>query len=191
MSAFPLIDGMSTDPSHASFTLLWSNNASKTEKMTSKRMTMRTWSWPWGITAKRLHLDQVFIIFRPTTDIGAQEFTAGDDATKSWRAETMQLYVRTDPGHEHPVFSESPGYRPLTYSSALTLCPDVEGSEDYWCRTYRPLRDVPIATGLNGCTEMNIELLFPALFKDPTPESLEQIPDYRILKVICHFSADL
>ena len=103
----------------------------------------------------------------------------------------MQLYVRTDPGHEHPVFAEREGHRPLTYSCAMTLAPDVEGTEDYWCRTYRPLRDVPIATGLNGCTEMNIELLFPTLFRNSTPGTLEQIPDYRILKVICHFSADL
>lgn len=191
MAAFPRLDGMNDDPHHASFTLQWTNNATHTEPMTSKRIGMRTWTWPWGLTCKRLYLDQVFIVFRPTAEIQSTEFVPGDSATQNWKAETMQLYVRSDPGHEHPVFAEGQGYRPLTYSCALAITPDVEGSEDYWCRTYRPLRDVPIATGLNGCTEFSMELLFPTLFVDPTPQSLEQIPSYRILKVICHFSAEL
>lgn len=191
MSAFPRLDGVSEDPSHASFTLTWSNNNTYTAKMTDKRVGMRTWAWPYGITCKRLHLDQVFIVFRPSDDIADSEVTTGDSKDNTWRAETMQLYVRTDPGHEHPVFAELEGHRPLTYSCALTLAPDVEGVEDYWCRTYRPLRDVPIATGLNGCTQMRVELLFPILFRNTTPGTLEQIPDYRILNVICHFSADL
>jgi hypothetical protein len=187
MSAFPLIDGHSEDPHHLLFTMMWTNNATHTEKMTKQTVSMRTWSHPWGLTCKKLHLDQVYVIFRPTTDITT--FSLGDDNTKSWRTETIQLYVRTNPGNEYPLFHNADKSRPLTYTQALTLTPDIEGSEDYWCRTYRPLRDVPICQGINGCTEMNIELIFPTLFLN-TPSSLEQIPDYRILKVICHFSAE-
>lgn len=188
MSAFPYLDGLAEDPHHMLFSMMWSNNTTYTQPMTKQKMVMRTWSMPWGLTCKRLHLDQVHIIFRPSSDITT--FQAGDAADKTWRAETMQLYVRTNPGNEYPVFHNQDGARPLTYTQALTLTPDVEGNEDYWCRTYRPLRDVPIWQGLNGCTEMDIELLFPILFQDPR-SPLEQIPDYRIVKVICSFSAEL
>lgn len=191
MAAFPRVDGMSIDPRQSAFTLMWTNNATHSDVMTSRRVLMRTWSAPGGITCKNLHLDQVFIIFRPTSDIASLEFKTGDDDTKTWRAETLQLYVRMDPGNEYPVFEGTQGSTPLTYSCAMAVTPDVEGVEDYWCRSYRPLRDLPVATDLHGCTEMRVELLFPTLFRNPTPGTLEQIPDYRILKVICHFSAEL
>ena len=192
MAYLPYLDGVQENASHSLFTLMWTNEDvnSNTNDMTHYKVKLRTWNQPWGLSCKKLHLDQVHIIFRPTSDIPTNIFVTGDDATKTWRAETSQLYVRTNPGNEFPVFHQDMGKRPLTYSQALTLTPDVDGSEDYWCRTYRPLRDTPIWQGLNACTEIDIQLMFPILSQD-SRSTLEQIPSYRILKVICHFSAEL
>lgn len=167
-----------------------------------------------GMTARHLHLDQVHIIFRPNADIAAPEFVHGDDSTKTWRAETAHLLVRTVPGEQHILFSSgtqdgvSPALtganaptstattatvreptRSLVYSAAMSLVPHVEGNEDYWCRTYRPIRDLPVANLLNGVSELEIELLFPLLFND-NQAPFTEVPNYRILKVLCEFSVD-
>ena len=195
------------------FALLWSNNASHTRSMTKHRVTLRGLGsggdpcGGCGLTARHIHLDQVHIIFRPNADIGPSEFATGDDNAKTWRAETSHLFVRTMPGEQHLLFSSGtqdgvPGEstltspsttreptRSLVYSAALSLVPDVEGNEDYWCRTYRPVRDVPIANYVMNVSEMAIELMFPLLYND-SQVPLVDVPNYRILKVLCEFSVD-
>lgn len=186
---------MTLNPSRNHLAIMWSNDATYSRTMT--RHTLNLPNDP--LDGSRLHLDQVHIIYRPTTDITV--FTTGDDNTKSWRAETSQLYVRTTPGDRHTLFavsSSSPLYEtsastsvvmPTTFSAALTVVPDSEGSEDLWCRTYRPIRDLPVATNLQQCREITVELLFPLLMADHRT-TLSQIPDYRIIKVLCEFSLD-
>lgn len=199
---------------HAQFSVLWSNNASHTRNMSRHRITLRGMNDPqgYGFTARNLHLDQVHIIFRPNADITPSEYTQGDSNTKTWRAETAHLFVRTMPGNQYPCFSTgtqdglsggevtgthaSTGTtttrepcRSLVYSTALSLVPNVEGDEDYWCRTYRPVRDLPLASFVNNASELSIELLFPLLFNDTTSPFTE-VPNYRILKVLCEFSVE-
>lgn len=146
----------------------------------------------------RLHLDQVHIIFRPSSDITV--FQNGDDSTLPWRAETSQLLVRTTPGERHLLLTTNSNHTttevtnkcpvlPTTYSSALSIVPDTEGAEDMWCRTYRPVRDMPVAHHFDQLTELSIELIFPLLLED-TRTTIKQIPDYRIVKILCEFSLD-
>ena len=155
-----------------------------------------------------VHLDQVFIVFRPSKAIGANEFQGTDRNTISLRVETMNLLVRLEPGEKHVMYMENannpfptmyPGdtvdastaYRATTYSSALALTPDVDGNEDYWARTYRPIRDLPVLKGHEGdLSEITIELIFPMLLAD-TRAVFQEIPNYRILSVYCEFSVRL
>lgn len=187
------------------FSLMWTNSPPKYDRhMTRRRFTLRGVDGGnhQGITARHLHLDQVHVIFRPNGDIQTAEYTTGDDSTKTWRAETSHLLVRTMPGEQHLLFStgtqdgvpESSAAireptRSLVYSSALSLVPDVDGNEDYWCRTYRPVRDIPVANCLIGVSEIDIELMFPLLFND-NKAPFTDVPNYRILKVLCEFSVE-
>ena len=145
-----------------------------------------------------LYIDQVHIIFRPSSEITV--FDAGDDATKPWRAESSQLLIRTTPGERHLLLATPSTYNthedtvrspvaPITYSSALCVTPDAEGAEDMWCRTYRPVRDMPVARNVFSLTDLSIELIFPLLLED-SRTTLKQIPNYRIIKVLCEFSLD-
>lgn len=187
---------MTLNPSSAHFSVMWSNNDQNWDRsMTEHALTLRD-----AISCSKLHLDQVHIIFRPSSDIPSTQFVPGDTSTLTWRAETSQLLVRTTPGERHHLYATSSDdttsndvmrqvHRPVTYSAALTVTPDSEGAEDMWCRTYRPVRDLPVAHHLFNTTELRIELLFPLLMED-TRTTLKQIPNYRIIKVLCEFSLD-
>ena len=109
--------------------------------------------------------------------------------------------VRTTPGVRHIFFTERSDDKVMgefdqvdrttqatTYSSSLCLTPDVEGTEDYWCRNYRPIRDVPVIQDYEGdLTNFSIELIWPILLSNHR-SSYEQIPDYRMYQVIVEFS---
>lgn len=110
--------------------------------------------------------------------------------------------VRIRPGVEHllyavnadtastDMFIKQPA-QSLIYSSSMCLAPNVEGVEDYWQRTYRPVRDLPVSNNLNEVTEIDIQLLFPLLFTNTSGTmKYTQVPNYRILKVYCEFSLD-
>ena len=190
------------------FSVMWSNNLTNTRPMSEFRVTLRDaigetvqQGTHGGITCDQLHLDQVHIQFRPTGDITADEFIAGDSSTLHWRPETMELYVQTTPGVRHSMFTQavqnadgvSDGtlvqpHRSLQYSSAMFLTGYAGNeAEDYWLRTYRPLRDLPVAYELRTVSELTIELLWPLLQGD-SRVAANRIPDYRIWKVVCDFS---
>lgn len=186
------------------FSLMWSNNATHTRGMTHYRATLRD---VMQIHRSQqlladgrlacLHLDQVQIVFRPSADIEPGEFIAGDTLDKTWRVETYQLMVRTHPGVCHTLYVTAPtdevnttAKQPLKavhYSASLSLVPNVEGNEDYWVRTYRPIRDMPVAYQVDQMNDIEIELFFPLLMGDKSAPS-DRVPDYRILKVYCEFS---
>lgn len=188
------------------FALLWSNNATYTRHMSSHTFRLRDLLLPCG---SQIHLDQVHVIFRPTSDIQTNEFIPGDSATLTWRAETYHLMVRTTPGNRFVLYTEEAlpivnnqnngimdsefvgtAQRSLTYSSALALTPDVEGDEDYWNRTYRPIRDLPIIPHMcseNALQEFTVELVWPLLQADRRGVQTF-VPDYRILKVYVELS---
>lgn len=152
-----------------------------------------------GLTCKYLYLDQVVIMFRPTADIVVTEFASNDGSQYNWHIETTNLLVRTHPGQEHSfcVVDQSqsssatrchkPSHR-LLYSNAYTVAPQIEGPEDYWCRTYRPVRDHPVAVYLQNVAELTVDLLFPLLYNGTL--NTFQVPDYRILDVICEFTVE-
>lgn len=183
------------------FSVLWCNHT-----LTLNRdMNRHTFTLRKGLTGSRLHLDQVTILFNPSDKVQAAgiPFAPGDNVDMTWRVETAQLLVRTHPGVEHTLYANEGTITPLfeqslrapikavTYSSALALTPNVEGMEDYWQRTYRPIRDLPIAFDLDGVTELTVELLFPLLITSTLAETLfSTVPNYRILKVYCEFSLD-
>jgi hypothetical protein len=186
------------------FALMWSNDATlHNQSMSQRTCTLRDVGGRGGpLTCRELHLDHVQIVFRPTTDIGALEFQSGDSALYTWRVETSQLMIRTKPGQQHtlftlglnrandkgPVSNREPN-RSVVYSQALSLAPDVQGTEDYWARTYRPMRDLPIAVNLQNVSELDIQLIFPLLFDDALAPTAS-VPDYRILKVYLEFSVN-
>lgn len=152
-----------------------------------------------GMTCKELYLDQVYIVFRPTSQITANEFVAPDANTYNWHTETDQLLVSIDPGFKFPLYSVgsntedhvNTAYNPLaisSYSASLSVTPTPEGPEGYWCRTYRPIRDNPVAIHLKDISQLDIELLFPLLLDNSINPTLRQVPNYRILRVLCEFS---
>lgn len=182
------------------FALVWTNDSmTHNQPMSRRTCTLRDVGGRGGpLTCRELHLDHVQIVFRPNADIGALEFQSGDSALFTWRVETSELMIRTKPGQQHTLFtmglnrangptSNREPNRSVVYSLALSLTPDVQGTEDYWARTYRPIRDLPIAVNLQNVSELDIELLFPLLFDDPLAP-LAYVPDYRILKVYLEFS---
>ena len=188
------------------FALQWVNDASGTytRPMNTAVFTLRdpvsTQMGDGGLSCAHLHLDQVHVQFRPTTSIGTGEFRTGDGAQKDWRAETQHLYVRTTPGVRHTLYTDgrptepprnSTGRTPsrsLVYSSALTVTPYTGlAAEDVWCRTYRPVRDLPVLSSVDSLSEIQVDLLWPLLQGDPTA-TWWSVPDYRILRVICEFS---
>lgn len=153
-----------------------------------------------GMTCRELYLDQVYIVFRPTSQITAGEFVAPDANDMNWHAETDQLLVNTDPGFKFPLYSVGgdtedhihTAHHPVTvssYSAALAVTPTSEDpAEGYWCRTYRPIRDQPVAIHLKDVSQLDIELLFPLLLDNSVNPTLRQVPNYRILRVLCEFS---
>ena len=187
------------------FSVMWANNATHTRPgMSSFRATLRDPLGPHidgGIGGRAVHLDQVHVQFRPSTSIAAGEFQAGDGPQFDWRAETQTLYVRTTPGARHTLYTRSAQadasettvrcpHRPLVYSGALHAVPQMAGDQDLWCRTYRPLRDLPVVEGdavEQGLSELGIKLLWP-LLQDDTQAAATYVPDYRMLRVLCDFS---
>lgn len=187
------------------FSVIWTNNATYTRPMSRHGVTLRGVGIGGmeGLTYNALHLDQVQIVFRPNTSITAPEYVAPDSENYTWRVETSQLFVRTRPGKQHvlistgsndrttpvgTVTSQSEGRHSVVYSAALSLAPNVDGNEDYWVRTYRPVRDLPIAEHGCGESELDIELFFPLMLDDERALPFTAVPDYRILKVLCEFS---
>lgn len=191
------------------FAIQWSNDTANDYKqpMSSRRFmlrrTMRTPEAYQGLTCQDLFLDQVYIMFRPTPFIAQAEFVAPDSSSFDWHSETDNLLVRIHPGFEYPLHIVSGTTNPdhhqtsnnpdqaLIYSAALSVkesgAKNLE--EHYWCRTYRPIRDAPVASNLIDASEIQIDLLFPVLQDLLTSSNATRsVPDYRILRVLCEFS---
>lgn len=192
---------------HMRFSMMWVNDPTNYQRpMSTCRMTLRdaggdAWGQSTGgLTCASLHLDQVHIQFRPSSDIDPTEFVPGDHPDKPWRAETLELYVRTSPGRrsvcytvgaKQPLQASDGAVQPsvsLVYTAALFHVPDLGGAESLHCRTYRPLRDLPVATNLQNVSELSVDLLWPLLQGDPRAASW-YVPNYRIMRVICDFTA--
>lgn len=198
------------DSQHApyhQFSVMWSNNGSHTRPMSHQTVTLRDAGGPGqlhGLSAKELHLDQVTVWFRPSDQIATGEFVTGDTVDFSWTGETRELMVRTRPGHQFALHAVSnigsdhmgedtirEPQRSLQYSVAMSQVPNTGSLADAtarWIRTYRPIRDLPLFENLTCVSELEIELLWPALFADKDMP-YQKVPDYRILKVLCQFSA--
>ena len=186
------------------FSVMWANNNTHTRpNMSSFQATLRDasagGSGDGGVRGRAVHLDQVHVQFRPTTNI--TQFQTGDSSAYDWRAETQSLCVRTTPGERHTLYTQSAQanttqttvqhpHRCLTYGAALHSVPQMAGDQDLWCRTYRPLRDLPVIEGdalLCGLSELQIDLLWP-LLQDDARTAASYVPDYRIVRVLCDFS---
>jgi len=187
---------------------MWVNDPSTHQRpMSSCRMVLRDAGGDamgqshGGLTCAALHLDQVLVQFRPTANIAPTEFQANDNSTKTWRDETTELYVRTSPGRRSVCYTVA-GTDPLPTSGDATVQPRVslvytaalhvvpETSESTLVRTYRPLRDLPIATYLDNVSELTVDLLWPLLQgKAATTPGSWYVPNYRIERVICDFTA--
>lgn len=189
------------------FSLQWVNNNDNTRPMNTMRFNLRdclsTATGTDGLTCRRLHLDQVHIQFRPSTQIGTTEFRTGDNSTLEWINETLQLYVRTTPGARHVLYTsgnypsqtnvdwsvEPHPQRSLVYSAALSAAHATSADgDDTFCKSYRPIRDLPVLEHVAGLTEIQVDLLWPLLQGDLTRLVWWSVPDYRILRVICEFS---
>lgn len=201
------MDVTHTHPHYHQFSVLWNNNAQYNRPMSHQTFTLRDAGGPGqihGLTAKELHLDQVTVWFRPSDRIDPSEFAPGDGVAYSWTGETRELLVRTRPGHRftmHAITNEGSQHmdqetireplRSIQYSAALSQVPNGGTSSDTttkWIRAYRPVRDLPVAQNLSGVSEVEIELLWPALFADGEM-IYQKVPDYRILKILAQFSA--
>lgn len=184
------------------FSLQWVNQSDNKRPMSTARFNLRDALTAYGLsglTCRHLHLDQVHIQFRPskladgTANIQDAEFRTGDSRNYDWTNETLQLYVRLTPGEEFVLYT-IPAYSPsaersLVYSSALTAAHSTSATvPDAYCRTYRPIRDLPVLNDVHLLSELKVDLLWPLLQGDPDKTVWWSVPDYRILRVICEFS---
>jgi hypothetical protein len=192
------------------FSLQWVNHTDFKRPMCSVRFNLRdalSQTGDGGLTCSRLHLDQVHIQFRPNGEAGQptaiqdSEYRLNDDRSKDWLAETLQLYVRVSPGERHtlytsgrPVEDVDPSsvphpQRSLVYSVALGAAHNTgfDLGGDAYCRSYRPLRDLPVLQNVMHLSEIQVDLLWPLLQGDPSA-AWWSVPDYRILRVLCEFS---
>jgi hypothetical protein len=152
-----------------------------------------------GLTCSALYLDQVVVQFRAASSIGPSEYDPTDNNTRTWKDETTELYVRTSPGRRSVCYTQA-GTDPiqpadatvqprvsLVYTAALHATPTSDTS---LVRTYRPLRDLPIATYLQNASEITVDLLWPLLQgRSPTTPGSWFVPNYRIERVVCDFTA--
>lgn len=185
----------------AKFSVMWQNNTTTFDRPMSRHtFRLRDLGVPLydGVT---VHVDQIVVIFRPTSGSGAigdAEYVAPDTKEYTWHTETDQLMLRCNPGARHPFYvgddpsQSGPGdrgsvQRPATYSAALAVTPNSVGDENYWVRTYRPVRDLPVIQDTSNLSEWTLELFFPFCMGD-SGVFRTSVPDYRILKVLCEFS---
>lgn len=154
-----------------------------------------------GLTCDKLYLDQVHIHFRPSTDIANDEYMPGDKKQLDWVDETLQLYVRMSPGTRHTLYTSGipsmevdPSVVPhpqrsLVYSAALSAsyATSADGDDSY-CRTYRPVRDLPVLENVSRLSDLRVDLLWPLLQGDPSGTAWWSVPNYRFYRVICEFS---
>lgn len=192
----------------AKFSVLWSNNTDHTRPMSRHTFRLRDLGLPLYDNVT-VHVDQVNIIFRPNTAIGPDEYVAPDTDKLTWHAETDNLLLRCTPGVRHPLYvgddpatgsagnpvahTRDDGHdtghvqRVCTYSAALATTWNQVGDESYWCRSYRPIRDLPVLVGGSNLSEWTLELIFPFLLGD-SQMARTSVPDYRIQKVYVEFS---
>lgn len=191
---------------HARFSLLWINDPSTHQRpMSTCRMVLRdaggdaVGQSPGGLTCGSLFLDQVIVELRAVADIAPSEYQNGDTNAVDWWGPTTELYVRTTPGRrsvcytlgaDEPVQSTDGTVQPrasMIYTTPLTVVTDASGYGHQ--RTYRPLRDLPIATHLQNVSEITVDLLWPLLESDRTSHPIWYVPNYRIDRVLCDFTA--
>lgn len=193
---------------HMRFSLQWINDPTTHQRpMSTCRVTLRDAGGDaigqssGGLTCGALYLDQVLVEFRPTADIALSEYQDGDSASRDWMGPTTELYVRTSPGRRSvgyvlgandAVQSPDGTVQPrasLVYTAALSLVPDTGSGNATLQRVYRPLRDLPVATHLFNVSELSVDLLWPLLQSDRTHHPTWYVPNYRIAKVLCDFTA--
>jgi hypothetical protein len=170
-------------------TVVWTQNATQLNlPMGRFECTLKT-----PLSCDELFLDQVYILFKPSSTIPLTTFQDGDGIDKTWRAETRELAVRVRPGMTYQLYSradtlpEQSAQATLEYSTILEPVPTGQAPEELWCRTYQPLRDVPVARGYHSVGQITLELLWPCLEAD-NRTTFTHVPDYRIEKVICNLS---
>ena len=155
-----------------------------------------------GLTCEALHVDQVHIIFVPSNSPALTGlFRSGDGTNVRWRAEAQLVNIRLDPGERYTLATRATNaprtssdttvvgaQQSTTYSASLANTPYTGApQEEFWCRSYRPVRDLPAARHLQGVSELQIDLLWPLLQGNPDAIHWE-IPDYRIDRVVVDFS---
>lgn len=191
---------------HVRFSLQWVNDpTTHLRPMSSCRVTLRdaggdaVGQSTGGLTCGALYLDQVIVELRPVADIGPTEYQDGDDSARDWWGPTAELYVRTSPGrrsvcytlgadeHIQSVDGVVQPRAQLVYTAALSVVAD--GSVNAHQRTFRPLRDLPVATQLQNVSEITVDLLWPLLQADRTHHPTWYVPNYRIARVLCDFTA--
>lgn len=186
------------------FSLQWVNDFNYKRPMNTARFNLRdalSAQGEAGLTCRQLFLDQVHIQFRPTPDIKATEYRVGDSDTLDWINESLQLYVRLTPGVRHTLYtsgvphneaegsSTSNPQRSLVYSAALCSAWATSGDgDDTFCKSYRPVRDLPVLVNGNQVSELQVDLLWPLMQGDPTRMAWWSMPDYRMIRIICEFS---
>lgn len=185
------------------FSLQWiQQNPERTRSMNSVSFNIRDvqTAGSQGLTCEGLHLDQLHIWFTPNTApelVGL--FQGTDNDTRTWRADTKIVQVRASPGERYTMLTRtraSPDDRTVThpetqqvYSVALHDTAYSGGTnDDYWCRTYAPSRDSPIARNLCGVSEIQLELLWPLCQGTPNETPFPTVPEYRIERVLAEFS---
>lgn len=181
-------------PTTTSLSVMWNQREDLGKPMSTYTLRPGT-----PLSCDRLYLDNVHIHFVPSASIPPAKFSGGDGPTYEWTAETRELYVRVRPGETHALYANADTQtnpetgsgatqQPLLYSGRLYVTDHKGGSEDDWCRNYKPLRpDDPVAQNWSQVGEITVELLWPTLQADGRAK-LSRVPDYRLNKVICDFS---
>lgn len=195
---------------HVRFSMMWINDPVTHQRpMSSCRMTLRDAGGDalgqsnGGLTCGALYLDQVTVELRPVASIASTEYQDGDSASRDFWGPTTELYVRTSPGRrsvgyivgaDDPVQTADGTVQPrvsLVYTAALSLAGSGatgHAGTDHRL-VFRPLRDLPVATHLHNVSELTVDLLWPLLQADKTNHPTWYVPNYRINRVLCDFTA--
>lgn len=141
-----------------------------------------------GLTCRNLYIDQITILYREPGTI--TQFAQDDNSTYTFDAETENLHVLVTPGDRYQAWAHRIGendFKPVyAYSGVFARIP----SSSTYLKSYRPVRDLPVARNLHNVSNLHFHLEFPVMSMFNSTLKTRDFPDYRVKYVIIELSIE-
>lgn len=180
-----------TQPSAQHFTVMWCNHPTNYDlPMVQHTAVLRGIGSGGihGLTCRNLYIDQITVMYREPTSI--TQFAQDDISAYTFDTETDNLHVMLTPGDRYQAWAHRLGendFKPVyTYSGVFVRIP----SSSTYLKSYRPVRDLPVARNLHNVSNFQFHLQFPVLSMFNNSMKTRDFPDYRIKYVIIEFSVE-